>query len=49
MDDDVRVTLRLPDDVHKDIVEIATSEDRSLNQQIVHFLRLKIADWKRKP
>jgi len=45
-DEERRVTLRLPEDVHAEIAEIAKAEDRSLNAQIVHFLRRQVAEWR---
>jgi hypothetical protein len=34
-----RITLRLPDDLHQELCRIADQEDRSLNSQILQFLR----------
>lgn len=34
-----RITLRLPDDLHEQLVEIAKEDDRSLNAQIVASLK----------
>jgi predicted HicB family RNase H-like nuclease len=34
-----RITLRLPDDLHLELCRIADQEDRSLNNQILQFLR----------
>ena len=36
---EVRYALRLPPDLHAALVELARSEDRSLNQQLIHMLR----------
>ncbi|MFJ8850796.1 Arc family DNA-binding protein [Streptomyces sp. NPDC102437] len=38
MDHEVRVTLRLPADLHARLVEEAKSARRSLNSEIVHRL-----------
>ena len=35
----VKITLRLPDDLHDTFVEIANEKDRSLNAQIIRALR----------
>lgn len=35
----VRLFVRLPSDLHAQLVELARREDRSLNGQIVHLLR----------
>lgn len=39
MNDDVRITLRLPADLYKALIDAAERETRSLNGQIVHCLR----------
>lgn len=36
---DVKLTIRLPEELHRRLVEIASDEERSLNQQVVYFLR----------
>jgi predicted HicB family RNase H-like nuclease len=36
---EVRYALRLPPELHRAVVELARSEDRSLNQQIIALLR----------
>jgi len=38
-----RITLRLPDDLHDEFVEIANKKDRSLNAQIIRALRYYLA------
>ncbi|HLU74353.1 MAG TPA: Arc family DNA-binding protein [Nonomuraea sp.] len=40
----MRITLRLPDDVHALVVARAETERRSLNSQIVHLLETALAD-----
>ena len=35
----VRYALRLPPDLHAELVEMARREDRSLNQQLLRLLR----------
>jgi hypothetical protein len=37
--DTVRITLRLPNDVHGAVSDVAKTQDRSVNQQIVWLLR----------
>ncbi|MEV4098996.1 toxin-antitoxin system HicB family antitoxin [Nonomuraea sp. NPDC049649] len=39
----IRITLRLPDDVHARVVARAETERRSLNSQIVHLLEIALA------
>ena len=34
-----KITLRLPDDVHQELCRIADRQARSLNNQILYFLR----------
>jgi len=34
-----RVSLRLPDELHKALKELATQENRSLNGQIIYILK----------
>lgn len=34
-----RITLRLPEDLHAQLKQLAKSLDRSLNAQIIHCLR----------
>lgn len=43
---EVKLMLRLPPDVHAAIVEIAKQETRSLNGQLVYFLRKAVAEHK---
>lgn len=38
-----RITLRLPDDIHDKIEELATEESRSLNSEIIQALKYYIA------
>ncbi|MGA5052211.1 Arc family DNA-binding protein [Streptomyces cellulosae] len=38
MDDEKRITLRLPADLHARLTEEARTERRSLNSEIVHLL-----------
>ncbi len=40
---DKQLTLRLPEDLHKQVVEIARDDMRSLNAEIVVLLREAIA------
>jgi hypothetical protein len=39
----IRITLRLPDDVHARVAARAETERRSLNSQIVHLLEIGLA------
>jgi predicted HicB family RNase H-like nuclease len=36
----VRITLRIPSDLHAQAVELAQGQDRSLNWQIVQWMRM---------
>lgn len=38
----IRMTLRLPEDLHRQIEELSVEESRSLNGEIVHLLRQAI-------
>jgi hypothetical protein len=38
MDDEKRITLRLPGDLHARLADLARAERRSLNSEIVHLL-----------
>ncbi|MFG3289292.1 Arc family DNA-binding protein [Streptomyces sp. NPDC048179] len=42
MDEEKRITLRLPADLHERIVERARIDRRSLNSEIVHLLEVAI-------
>jgi len=37
-----RITLRLDADLHKQLVKLASEQERSLNSQIVHILKEKV-------
>ena len=39
---EVRFALRLPPDLHADVVALAHREGRSVNQQIVQILRAEV-------
>lgn len=39
----IRITLRLPDDVHARLVAQAETDRRSLNSEIVHLLEIALA------
>jgi hypothetical protein len=43
MDRDVKLTLRIPDDVHRRIVALAKRERRSMNSQITVLLEIALA------
>jgi hypothetical protein len=38
----IRITLRLPDDVHARLIAHAETDRRSLNSQIVHLLEIAL-------
>jgi hypothetical protein len=42
MDRDVKLTLRIPDDVHRRIVALAKRERRSMNSQITVLLEIAL-------
>ena len=44
----VGLSLRLPDELHKALKEIAEQERRSLNSQILIILELFVKQWKEK-
>ena len=37
------MTLRLPDDVHADLMRAASEDDRSLNKEVIAILREVLA------
>lgn len=41
------LTIRLPDELHSEIAEIAKNENRSLNNQIIYLVRRGIAENER--
>lgn len=45
--DQIRITLRLPEDLHQAISELAKRDLRSLNAEIVTLLRLALEEKKR--
>jgi len=44
MDDEKRVSLRLPTDLHARLVAQAKKDRRSLNSEIVHLLEVALQD-----
>jgi hypothetical protein len=42
MDDEKRITLRLPADLHERLAEWARTDRRSLNSEIVHLLEVAL-------
>jgi predicted transcriptional regulator len=40
------LSLRLPDDLHQDLKELAEKEHRSLHAQIIYILEKYIERWK---
>jgi predicted HicB family RNase H-like nuclease len=43
----VKLTLRIPDELHELIKHIAEAEDRSLNAELVHLLKQAAAAYER--
>ena len=43
-EDEVRMTLRLPSDLHRHLVALAARERRSLHAQIVYLLERALED-----
>ncbi len=43
-EDEVRMTLRLPSDLHRHLVALAARERRSLHAQIVYLLERVVED-----
>ena len=41
----MQLTVRMPDDVHKALKEIAKNEERSLNAQIVYIFKKFIEEY----
>ncbi len=41
----MQLTVRMPDDVHKVLKEIAKNEERSLNAQIVYIFKKFIEEY----
>lgn len=41
------ITVRLPDDLHERLTQIAEDERRSLNSQIVYMLEKSVVDYER--
>jgi predicted HicB family RNase H-like nuclease len=39
----INLTLRIPADLHAALAEMAKTEDRSLNSQVVHLLRRSVS------
>lgn len=44
MNDDKKITVRIPPDLHEALVKLAEQDTRSLNGEIVALLRKAIAD-----
>lgn len=44
----VRITLRIPQELHKKMTEIAKEQDRSLNKQMVRLMQMGV-DQQSKP
>ncbi|MEO3844453.1 MULTISPECIES: Arc family DNA-binding protein [unclassified Streptomyces] len=42
MDNEKRISLRLPKDLHERLVEQARTDRRSLNSEIVHLLEITL-------
>lgn len=43
--DYVRITVRIPRDLHREMVKIAQVEGRTLNMQMVRLLQAGTAQW----
>lgn len=43
MPDDIKLQVRIPPELHKQVQERARDEERSLNGQILYLLRLALA------
>jgi predicted HicB family RNase H-like nuclease len=43
----IRTFLRIPKDLHEDLLQWAHEEDRSMNSLIVHVLRRAVKEWRR--
>lgn len=43
----VRITLRLPSDLHAALADLARREDRSLHAQIIYLLRRALVEAQR--
>lgn len=46
MSDVVKVLLRIPDELWRELKVWAAEEDRSLNGQIVHVLKRALNEWR---
>ncbi len=40
---EIKITVRLPADVHAALVEAAQQHDRSLNSEIVHLAKISVS------
>lgn len=48
MNDEKKVTIRIPDDLHQALVKLSEQDTRSLNGEIIALLREAIAERKKK-
>lgn len=48
MENEKKITIRIPDDLHEALVALAKQDTRSLNGEIIALLRAVIATRKRK-
>ncbi len=42
----VKFSIRVPKELHDSLVELAASQERTLNGEITRILRQALADWK---
>ncbi len=48
MNDEKKVTIRIPDELHQALVKLSEQDTRSLNGEIIALLREAIAERKKK-
>jgi predicted HicB family RNase H-like nuclease len=41
----VRITVRIPPNLHKQMAEIANEQGRTLNMQMIRLLQLGVTHW----
>ena len=40
----IPLTIRIPEEIHKELSEIAITKTRSINEQVLHFVKLALKD-----
>lgn len=40
--DEKRISLRLPNDIHERVAALAKRDERSLNRELIHLLRVAV-------